>query len=304
MLIYNPAAGGNRRIRVADLDEARRILSQRGIDAELQPTTGPGSASRQAYEAIARGKQLVIVSGGDGTLNEVVNGLAGSRVPLALLPAGTANVLAKELKLPWNIPAAARLIPQATLRRIALGLAIPAGPASQNGGGKPRYFICMGGAGPDGVMVYSVDLGLKARYGVLAYWYEGMRQLWHYRFPTFRVTAEGRQVDASLLVVGRTKSYGGPVQITTEADLYKDEFELMAATTRTKLGYLADFPWLLLGRHRHVKTNHFWKATRVRCEATTDVPVYAQVDGETIGRLPVEFQIVPDALTLVVPQSS
>ena len=123
VLIYNPLAGGGHRRREQHIEEARRILAAAGIDAEPQPTQSPGAATELARRAVERRRQLVIVCGGDGTVNEAVNGLAGSQVPLAVLPAGTANVLAKELGIPRNIPRAAALIPRSSLRRIALGLA-------------------------------------------------------------------------------------------------------------------------------------------------------------------------------------
>jgi len=111
LLIHNPNAGGGGNARRTKLDEARRILESRGIRADLAETTGPGEATEIAKRASSDGRQLVIACGGDGTINEVVNGLAtsqnGHRVPLALLPAGTANVLAKELELSWDIPTAA-----------------------------------------------------------------------------------------------------------------------------------------------------------------------------------------------------
>jgi diacylglycerol kinase family enzyme len=111
LLIHNPNAGGGGNARRSKLDEARRVLESRGIRADLQETTGPGEATEIAKRATTDGRQLVIACGGDGTINEIVNGLAnsknGHRVPLALLPAGTANVLAKELELSWDIPRAA-----------------------------------------------------------------------------------------------------------------------------------------------------------------------------------------------------
>src|SRR5258708_1130294 len=113
LLIHNPnarSAGTPRRARV---DAARRILNGRGIQADLAETPGPGEATDIARRASTDGRQLVIACGGDGTVNEVVNGLAGSlnghRVPMALLPAGTANILAQELELSRDIPTAAEL---------------------------------------------------------------------------------------------------------------------------------------------------------------------------------------------------
>src|SRR6266852_3999890 len=241
LLIHNPNAGygGNRRRRL--LDDARRYLSSNGIEAELAETTGPGHATEIAQQATRDGRQLVIACGGDGTLNEIVNGLAalqnGHRVPLALLPGGTANILAKELDLPWDIPAAAERLLGGTVKEIALGLATPLEEPD-----KKRFFLSVAGAGPDGMIVYSVDLGLKARVGILAYWWQGAREVIRYTFPRFRVRAGNKHLDASLVVVGRTKHYGGPFSITTEADLYADHFEFMALTTESGFRYLSYLP--------------------------------------------------------------
>src|SRR6266849_5817389 len=296
VMIHNPLAGSGRGPRARQLDAARRILARAGIQAELQATTARGEATALARRAVEQGRQLVIACGGDGTMNEVVNGLAGSQVPLAVLPAGTANVLAKELGIPWNIPRAAALIPHGRLQRVALGMAVPLAA-----GGARRFFLCVAGAGPDGVMVYSVKPALKLRAGILAYWLEGLGQLFRYRCPSFRVTAAGREMECTLVVVGRTKHYGGPFRITTGADLLTSEFALFVCTTSSRWRYLSYLPALWLGRLRGMREVHFWKTTSLRCEPLGDAPVYAQVDGEPAGKLPVEFSIVPDALTLVFP---
>ena len=120
VLIVNPLAGGGRFVH--QLDEARRIFRSAGIETELQRTTSPGEATTFARRAVEQSRQLAIICGGDGTVNEAVNGLACSQVPLAVLPAGTANVLAKELSLPWNLPRAAKRLLRAQYHRIALGL--------------------------------------------------------------------------------------------------------------------------------------------------------------------------------------
>src|SRR5712692_8576566 len=159
LLIHNPNAGYGGSARRRLLDQARRILSLDGIEADLQETRAPGEATAMAQRAAAEGRQLVIACGGDGTLNEVVNGLAaqqnGHRVPLALLPGGTANILAKELDLPWDIPKAAEQLVHGTVKEIALGLATPLEQPE-----KKKYFLSVGGAGPDGMIVYSLDLDL------------------------------------------------------------------------------------------------------------------------------------------------
>src|ERR1700746_4239924 len=166
LLIHNPNAGNGGRARRRMLDEARRIFLLSGIEADLQETRVPGDATVMAERAAMEGRQLVIACGGDGTLNEVVNGLAGEqnghRVPMAFLPGGTANVLAKELGLPWDIPSAAEKLVHGEVKEIALGLATPL-----NEPNKKRYFLSVAGAGPDGTIVYAIDLVLKARVGIL-----------------------------------------------------------------------------------------------------------------------------------------
>ncbi len=302
LLIHNPNAGNGGGGRRRMLDEARRIFSFAGIEAELTETRGPGDATEIAHRASVEGRQLVIACGGDGTLNEVVNGLAtqqnGHRVPLALLPGGTANVLAKELNLPWDIPSAAEKLVHGEIKDIALGLATPLEEPE-----KKRYFLSVAGSGPDGMIVYAIDLDLKARVGILAYWWQGAYEVFRYKFPHFRVVSAGQKLDASLLVVGRTKNYGGPFKITTGADLYEDQFEMMALTTQSGFRYLSYLPSLWLNKLRGTDGVHFWKSDTVVCEPLDSNPVYAQIDGEPLARLPVEFKIIPHALKLLVPRN-
>ncbi len=300
LLIHNPNAGNGGRARRRILDAARHIFARGGIQAELAETTGPGHATEIAEHAALQGRQLVIACGGDGTLNEIVNGLAlqqnGHRVPLALLPGGTANILAKELGLPWDIPSAAERLVHGQVREIALGLATPLEHPE-----KKKYYLSVAGAGPDGMIVYSIDLDLKARAGILAYWWGGARQVFRYKYPLFRVVAANKEIHASLVIAGRTKNYGGPFKITTEADLFEDRFEIMTISSQSGLRYLSYLPSLWLGKLRGTEGVEFFKSRSVICEPLDANPVYAQIDGEPLARLPVEFTIVPRALKLLVP---
>ena len=302
LLIHNPNAGTGGGSRRSMLDEARRIFASGGIHTDLAETTKAGDATEIAQRAHVEGRQLVIACGGDGTLNEVVNGLTGQsnghRVPLALLPGGTANILAKELNIPWDIPSAAEKLVRGEIKEIALGLATPL-----NEPAKKKYFLSVAGAGPDGMIVYAIDLDLKARVGILAYWWQGAYQAFRYKFQHFRITAAGKEVDASLVVVGRTKHYGGPFKITTDADLYEDKFELMALTTQSGFRFLSYLPTLWMGKLRGTQGVHYWKADSILCEPIGGVEVHAQVDGEPLARLPVEFKIMPRALKLLVPRN-
>ncbi len=268
----------------------------------MAATTGRGTAAAMARHAVEQGREMVIGCGGDGTINEIVNGLAGSQVPLAVLPAGTANVLAKELGIPWDIPAAARLIPGGTCRRVALGVATPVSETgSVDQSRASRFFLCVAGAGPDGAIVHAIDEGAKERTGILAYWAEGFRQWFRYRFPEIEISSNGKTFKATIIVVGRTAHYGGPFKITTGASLFEDSFEMLINTTRNRWRYLECLPALWLGRLRRMEGIHTWKATDVTCRPAGDFSVFAQVDGEPCGVLPLQFHIVPDALTLILP---
>ncbi|HXQ26358.1 MAG TPA: diacylglycerol kinase family protein [Candidatus Acidoferrales bacterium] len=302
LLIYNPTSGRNRHSRFSEIEQGVRILKDAGISAELAPTTGPDSATQIARQAVEQRRGMVIACGGDGTINEIVNGLAESQVPMAVLPAGTANILAKELEIPWDIPHAARLIPGATIRRIALGLACPV-----NGSGsgaiphKGRYFVSVAGAGPDGAIVNGVHAGLKKSAGILAYWAEGFRQVFQYGFPEIRVSSAGQERMVTLLVAGRTAHYGGPFKITTGASLFENSFEFLTNSQHSRLAYLACLPALWLGKLRTMDGIEAWKATETICEPAGPDPVFAQVDGEPVGMLPIAFRIVPDALSILTP---
>jgi diacylglycerol kinase (ATP) len=302
LLIYNPTSGRKRHSRFEEIEQAARLLKDAGITTELAATTGPGTASKIARQAVDQRRGMVIACGGDGTINEIVNGLARSDVPMALLPAGTANILAKELGIPWDIPHAARLIPGGSIRRIALGMALPAnGNHSAAISREGRYFLSVAGAGPDGAIVNCVNEGLKKSAGVFAYWVEGFRQLFRYGFPEMRIRSAGQERQATIIVAGRTAHYGGPFKITTEASLFEDSFEFLTNSKRSRLGYLACLPAMWMGTLRTRDGIETWKATEVICESASSEPVYAQVDGEPVGPLPITFRIVPDAISIVTP---
>jgi diacylglycerol kinase (ATP) len=301
-IIYNPLAGRRRDIRTDLLKKAQKVLADAGISAELVPTEAAGQAGALAVRAAASGADLIVACGGDGTLNEIVNGMTldarARRTPLAVLPAGTANVLAKELGIPWDLPRAAGLVRKGVPVRISLGKMTTA----EEGGVGERYFLSLAGAGPDGALVHSLDVSLKLKAGVLAYWLEGAKQLFKYNFPKFRMKTETGEYDATLAVIGRTKHYGGPFRITTGADLFGDEFEVVLFMSSSALRYLSYLPATWFGRLPKLPDVRIVKTRRMSCTSLQNENVYTQVDGEPVGKLPATFEIVQDALTLVVPE--
>ncbi len=288
-LIYNPLAGRGRWKRERELKRAIHLLEACGISVSHLPTTGPGSATELARRQVNAGRDLIIVCGGDGTVNEVVNGMVGSQVPLALLPAGTGNALAKELELPPSVWLAAEYIPRGVVRRIALGRV--AG----------RYYVSIAGAGADGRLLYCMKSPTKLQLGLLYFWLEGLRQLFLYDFPEFEVEANGQKFLTCSVAVSRTKNYGGPGRLTPHADLFGQEFEVCLFPRGSRGRYLA----YILALVFHVPLDTF---SEVRCLPAQYVRaephgarIHLQADGELIGELPAEFTVVPDSLSLLVP---
>jgi diacylglycerol kinase (ATP) len=258
----------------------------------MSPTTGPGTADRIAREAIENGSDLIIAAGGDGTLNEVMNGMVHTAVPLAILPAGTANVLATELGLGRNPAHAAAMIPKLVGRRIAVG--------RLDCEGRERHFLSMVGVGFDAHIVYNLNASLKLRFGKGAYWISGFSHAVR-RYPEFEVeSAIGRRM-CSFALVSRVKNYGGDFEIARSASLLDDGFEAVMFEGRHALPYLKYFCGMIIGRLGAMRGVTFLQAKKLRVSHPTDSRVYIQCDGEYAGRLPASIQIMPEALTLLVP---
>lgn len=294
--IHNPAAGRSRRRNPQELDAACHILREAGIDTEQRETSRPGEGVELAREAAKEGRGMVLACGGDGTVNEIANGLAGTQTPLAILPAGTANVLGKELGLNGNLADSVLRNLSGRLERIALGLARRHSPLPWQ-----RYFVCVAGAGVDGSMVHQVDPKLKDQAGELAYWLTGISHFFTYPFGAFPVVAGSQSFQAAQVVVGRTKYYAGPFRITDGADLFSNRFEVAIFTSTNRFRYPAHVGEVWSERLKEQSDVHFVLTDFVRCEAPPGPTVYAEIDGEPAGELPIEFRIVPGALTLVVP---
>lgn len=292
-LISNPNAGrgGARRARAVELFCGR--LRERGLEVEAADTAGPGDAARLAREAVGRGYGEVIVSGGDGTVNEALQGLVGERVRVGVWPAGTANVLARQLGLPFDPVAAADSFAGGRAQRITLGR------ATEEETGRSRYFFLLAGVGLDASVVRNVRPRLKKRVGEAAYWYSGFAHLVHWRPEVFSVEANGERYPATYAAVGKAPWYGGGLAITPRARLDADEFEVCVINTRSRARYLyllaravrGGAPETARGDVRYVR------ASRLRAEGDAHV----QADGELIGRLPMTFEVVREGVEIVTP---
>jgi YegS/Rv2252/BmrU family lipid kinase len=302
-VIYNPRAGRLLRGGDGQLRQAIASLASKGHQVRTLPTSGPGDATQLARECVEREAGLIIAAGGDGTINEVVNGMAGSRVPLAILPGGTANVLAMELGIGGRMRSAANVIPRleslsaencpCIAERISLGLLRPRSAP-------PRYFLMMAGVGLDADLVYNLDPAMKARFGKLSYWLGGFSYL-NRRLAEFQVEVNGQTTQSSFALASRVRNYGGDLEIAANACLLEDSFELVLFEGENASTYLKYFAGVLTRQLGRMKGVTLMRTQRVGFTAAASPEVYVQVDGEYAGRLPASVEIVPDALTLLVP---
>ena len=246
-----------------------------------------------ASKAIHDGSDLILAAGGDGTINEVLQGMAGASVPLGILPAGTANVLATEIGLARDLEGAARLIPRCAHRRIAIGR-LDCGPGS-------RHFVSMAGVGFDAHIVYNLSARLKQRFGKGAYWISGFTQAVR-RFPEFEIEIDGSErALCSFALISRVRNYGGDFEIACNASLIEDRLEVVLFRGRHSLPYLKYVTGMITGRLEGMRGVSFLTAQSVRVFDPADRRVYIQVDGEYAGRLPASITLVPNAVTLLVP---
>ncbi len=234
-----------------------------------------------------------MAAGGDGTVNEVAEGMVHTGVPLAILPAGTANVLAVETRLGVKPERVAARLGQLRARRI------PVGHLTCDGGRTSRHFLLMAGVGLDAQIVYRVNAALKARTGKFAYWVASWTLLGR-RLAEFDVRVDGKPYRCSFALVSKVKNYGGDFSIAQSVDMTQDRFEVVLFEGRSTFRYARYFLGLVLNRIEKMKGIRVIRAREVTFACPTDERVYVQVDGEFAGRLPAEIRVVPDALTVLL----
>ena len=270
------------------------MLGKYGARVRTIPTDAPRSAGRLAGEAISAGADLIIAAGGDGTINETVEGVAGRGVPLGILPAGTANVLACEMRMGRNFARAAESLLSCSAERISLG-------RLHTRDQSPRTFLMMAGAGLDAHIVYSIDAALKRKIGKVAYWIAGFGQFGK-KFPEFTVRVDGRDYPSTFALISKVRNYGGDLEIASEVTLLDDEFEVVLFHGRESWRYVKYLAAVAAKRLKGVKGITVLRAREIEMSHATDDRIYVQVDGEYAGHLPARVEIMPDAIDLLIPQ--
>jgi len=296
-LIYNPSAGRQRgEILAASLCQS---LSRRGFDAQAYPTGGPNDGTTLARN-LASESDIVVAVGGDGTVNEVINGLAGSETVLGIVPAGTVNVLALELGLmPCSVERACDLIAQGKTVCLDLGRA------------NNRRFALMLGAGIDALTVRNLDLQAKRRFRELAFIATGLAKGFASKPPAFLLRSEGRECRATFAVAGNCRLYANRLSLTPRADPTDGLLDLLVFTGGSRAALAAFWLGTPSGLHLHHPQVTYFRSKHAelvplpepepgRSSGQTQ-PVWFQTDGELAGTLPVTVEIEPRALKVLVP---
>ncbi len=284
LVVYNPIAGRRRKRFLSRVIEA---MEARAARVRLEPTKARGDAEALARAAATEGVARLVVAGGDGTINEALNGLAGTAVPLALVPLGTANVLAAELGLGRSARAVAAAALDGPLRRVALG--------SVNG----RRFSMMAGVGFDAHVVAGVSTRLKRVLGKGAYAIETLRRLATLPPRLYDVRVDGVAHRAASVLVCNGRHYAGRFVAAPDARLDRPDFEVVLFLDpgpQATLSYMAALAAGTLHRHPRAK---IVRATRVEIDGPAGEPV--QGDGDILAQLPARFEAQPDGATLVGP---
>jgi len=292
-VIFNPAARGDK------ARHFRRHLDEIAPHCALKATAAPGEARRLATEAVADGFELIVAAGGDGTVNEVLNGIGEApegfaRARLGVLPLGTVNVFAREIGLPLRIDRAWETLQRGRETRLDL----PCVEFSANGGRRRQYFVQLAGAGLDARAIELVTWPLKKKFGPLAYVIAGLKVL-RGRLPKIAARIDGQTVAGELILIGNGRFYGGPFEIFPQADSHDGLLDICILPRANGLTLLRCAPGLLMRRKLPASAVQRFRASTF--ELASDVSASFELDGEWVGNLPATFSVAREQLRVAVP---
>ena len=276
-IIYNPTSG--REAIKKNLPDVLEILENAGYETSAHATTGEGDAIEAAKLAVERRYDLVVAAGGDGTINEVVNGMAEQeyRPKLGIIPVGTTNDFARALQIPRDIVAAAEII--------AKGDRIPIDIGRMN----EKYFINIGGGGSLTELTYDVPSKLKTVLGQLAYYLRGIEMLPSLKATNMSIEYDGKlfEGEAMLFLVGLTNSIGGFEKLSPSSSINDGMFTLLILKKTNLADFIRIASLALRGEHINDPKVIYTKANRIKVHS--DEKVLLNLDGEFGGVLPAEF---------------
>jgi diacylglycerol kinase (ATP) len=287
MAIVNPAAGQDQPI----LKTLNAIFQKNSVDWDISITKVAGDAQRLAQEAVRAGVDLVVVNGGDGTVMECASGLIGSNVPMVILPGGTANVMARELGLPFDLREALTLSvnPETVIHSVDMG---------QVG---EHYFLLRAGMGFEAAMVEGADRELKDRLGLLAYGLSALQALADPTVARYRLRMDDIEVQSEGLacIIANSGNLGARGMVMSSKIDISDGLLDVLVVTKADLPSLVALAASVVGGGEEPPALQHWQVREVTVEA--DPPQTVQVDGEILAKTPVSFKVIPGAVKILVP---
>ncbi|MEW6068758.1 MAG: diacylglycerol kinase family protein [Nitrospirota bacterium] len=294
VIISNPVA---KKASEKKISIASNFLKSKGYKVEIFSTKKRGDAENFARNAITESPHLIIAAGGDGTFNEVANGIAGSETPMAILPLGTTNVLAKETGIPENVEKAMEIAVSNTPKTISLGKisCLRENQITHQQLPITRYFILMAGIGFDAEAVFGINENIKKVSGKGAYIYSGFKVLLNFKPSDLAFDIDGKIYSGSSAVIGNTAKYGGNFKITPDARLSEPNLCICLFKGKKRGDILRYVIGILTKSHLRFNDIEYLKANRIQINGNSHI----QIDGDYLGMTPAKVEIAPDVLRLV-----
>jgi YegS/Rv2252/BmrU family lipid kinase len=306
-LVSNPVSGQHPQRRAALIKRAAAVLHNAAIEVRVIQTESTESVGTQAQEAIREGCDTILVCGGDGTVHQVLQSVVGTSAALGVIPMGTANALATDLGLPASPEKAAKILLAAVPVRVSVGRVFY---RDGEGNSRSRYFVVAAGIGTDAFFFSRLDPRLKQRFGYAHYLIEVLRLWATHTFPLFAASfmeigsPTSRMEEVSQLLAVRIGNFGGLVgNLVPGAAIQNDNLKVIAFKTRSRLRYLRFMAAVWFKRHTYSTTIELVECVAVECRDLehSAEPSLVEADGEVLGTLPARIDVVPQALTLLIP---
>jgi diacylglycerol kinase (ATP) len=297
VFVVNPASGNGAAGR--RWPEMRERAAEHGLQGDVLLTAAPGHAAELAERAANDGASLIVVMGGDGTLNEVVNGLAKSRtVEVALLPSGTGDDFARSFRIPGDLEGALEIAGKGAARTLDLGRARFVGP---DGAETERYFANFAGAGISGAIARrgaETSRRLGAR---LAYFWATVAVFSRWKIVEMTVQADDERREGRMneVFVANGRYAAGGMRVAPDADTSDGLLETVLIGDFSKPEFVVTFPKIYRGTHVAHRKVEVLRARRIAVDAAVSLPIV--LDGEQPGTMPASFEVVASALRLRVP---
>jgi len=304
LVVVNPVSGGGRTAK--RWPEFQRALAAAGLEAETVFTGGPGDATGIARQGVREGRALVVAAGGDGTISETAAGFFAEGAPISgetgfgVLPTGTGGDFRRTFGIPIEPRAAARVLADGGRRRIDAGLVRY---VDREGHPEQRTFVNIADAGIGGEVIHRVNTGPKVLPGAATFFLASVRALLAWKNRPLAVTIDGlrREVVAQQVVVANCQYFGGGMRMAPMAEPDDGLLDVIVVGDVNAIENVRGLGRIRKGTHLDVPNPKVKAYRGKRIEVESDYPIPIDVDGEGPGTVPAIFEVIPHALTLMVP---